>query len=1092
MPRFGACCARSPGLRQPAADVAWHLSVCLGCSRRRASLACLVAPCGALRLVRSGRSRCSSRLSRCCGAFPQPGGLGARLYWAAARGTQRPAVKRAHCACRWPPPRQGRWALFASYPFGAPRWGWPWRVPLAPVLGCVRCAGWRVWTRSLMCLVSRTVRRSTGDLAGAPGLFCVDANTSPCGSEDARPGSCASVRVLILPGQVGRASLPGAFWCASPFPLAALSFGFAGPRPGWSCPCFGPLFALTWPLLLLLFFLLRLSVQFCLAPPLSLAFLGFRPRVPWALAICVVSFAGITLLGSPCALAFFVLPCPRPLPGGCPPPPPCYAVVAVPRCLALVFFFPLLSSRRRPPCPRSSVFSGPGCPGPWRWFVSAVPGFPWSVFFFCLPPLDSSCALACFLSPGWPVVVPRWLLPPPPPSVSCGFGRSRSAPPFFFFFFLLWAPPLSLAFSGLRPVVPWAWALCFVCFSRLPAARLSVRSCLVCVSRLAVGRPLVVVAPPPLPFGVSPFSSLLLGAFFCFFFPLCAHVVSGFLWFPAPGALGLGAVRSLLCWPAASRLSVRSRLFLAFRLAVDCSLVVAPPPPFVSRGFPRCRSVLCAVCCAVLCVPWCIAAPRCCALCRPVLCCPVLCCFVALVSCRCLLRRASWRCPSPWGPVLCGAVLCGVPPRCVLCAACVLSWRGGACCFLPLCFVLCVSRGAMLCLPCPLRSVQCCASLCWCACVVLFVWCVLLLAPGAVVRCCMLCCFLWCAVVRCWVWGPVVVCWWPVSVSVSLSGRVVCFSVVGLVCCGALLPCVVFCGAVLSRGAVLLCSAVVLWCCWGLLCPPVACCAVLCCAVGWLCCFLPGGGVCVLWCSFPRAVRSLFSPLCALRCLVVLAVVPCVPVSCAVAQCCRVVLCCRVLLSLCGAVCVCFALLWPVVRRRAVLCCAVGCLCCFFARWWRLCAVVPFPSLPARTKNINYLTCHPALLAVLWLACLGGCGVLDLTRRTFHLQRKGGESVEGGAGAGGEGTWRKKEGVRDLYRGAACFEFFFSCFTRCSRRSFLYVDGVLDGGGDGVMFLLALRCLWRYLFVYLGSKFSTSCLNAFRRGLFALSVFYAI
>ena len=39
------------------------------------------------------------------------------------------------------------------------------------------------------------------------------------------------------------------------------------------------------------------------------------------------------------------------------------------------------------------------------------------------------------------------------------------------------------------------------------------------------------------------------------------------------------------------------------------------------------------------------------------------------------------------------------------------------------------------------------------------------------------------------------------------------------------------------------------------------------------------------------------------------------------------------------------------------------------------------------------------------------------------------------------------------------------------------------------MFLLALRRLRRYLFVYLGSKFSTSCFNAFRRALLALSVF---
>ena len=43
----------------------------------------------------------------------------------------------------------------------------------------------------------------------------MDADTAPCGSEDATPGSRAPVCVLALLGRVGRASLPGAFWCAS-------------------------------------------------------------------------------------------------------------------------------------------------------------------------------------------------------------------------------------------------------------------------------------------------------------------------------------------------------------------------------------------------------------------------------------------------------------------------------------------------------------------------------------------------------------------------------------------------------------------------------------------------------------------------------------------------------------------------------------------------------------------------------------------------------------------------------------------------------------------------------------------------------------
>ena len=833
MPWFVACCARSAGLRHPAAVAAWHLSVCLGCGWQRASLACLVAPHGAPRVVRSGRCRCSSLFSGHRGAFPHPGGLCPRLYSVATRGTQRPAENRAHCACRWPPPRRGRCARSASYPFGAPRWGCPWRVPPASVSGCVRCGGWRVWTRSLTRPVSRTVRSSTGDSAGAPGLFRVDADTSPCGSEDAGPGSRVCVRVLALLGRVGRAGLPGAFWCASPFSFGRFVF----------LPCLAPS-GLRLPL--------SLSFVCPLLPPFAFFFVFFPflccrlLRAPFVSCFLWFPAPGALGLGAVCCLycwpraswlsvrsRFFgaawslTALC-------CCPPPPFVSRRCCRRSVPCVrFSFP---SCVRPCCLRLSLVSGPGCPGPWR------------------------CVL-----------------------------------------FVLWASrcPALRALSPRLCVLPGRWLLPGVC----------------CLPHFCVSR----------------FSSLPLGApFFFFFFPaLCAPVVSGFLWFPAAGALGLGAVRCLLCWPPASWLSVHSRLFRAFRLAVGCSLVVAPPPPpFVSRGFCRCRLVLCALCCAVLRVAGCGAAPRCCALCRPVLCCCVLCCFVALVCCRCLLCRALWRCPSPWGPVPCGAVFCGVPPRCVLCAVCVLSWCRGARCGSPLCFLLCVFWDAVLYVPCPLRPVRCCSLLCWCPCVALFVWCLLLLAPGAVVRCCVLCCFLWCAVVRCWVWWPVVVCWWRVSVSVSPSGRVVCFPVVDVVCCGALLPCVVFCGAVLLRGAVLLCSAVVLWCCWCLLCPPLACRAVLCCAVGWLCCFLPGGGVHVLWCSFPRAVRSLSSPLCALLCLVVLALVPCFPVSCAVALFCCVVLCCRALLSFCGAVCACFALLWPVVRRCAVLCCAVGCLCC--------------------------------------------------------------------------------------------------------------------------------------------------------------------
>ena len=58
------------------------------------------------------------------------------------------------------------------------------------------------------------------------------------------------------------------------------------------------------------------------APLLSLAFSGFRPRVPLASALCVVCFVGVPLLGSPCALASLVLlPWPLAAPWWLLPPP---------------------------------------------------------------------------------------------------------------------------------------------------------------------------------------------------------------------------------------------------------------------------------------------------------------------------------------------------------------------------------------------------------------------------------------------------------------------------------------------------------------------------------------------------------------------------------------------------------------------------------------------------------------------------------------------------------------------------------------------------------------------------------------------------
>ena len=131
----------------------------------------------------------------------------------AARGRWRPAENRAHCACRWPLPRQGRWARSASYPFGAPRWGCPWRVPPASVLGCVRCSG-------LACVDPVT------DASGFPYRPSFDGGLGRCtgavscgrrhrpfrvGGRHARvPRVC--VCVLFLAGSGGPASWARFFW----------------------------------------------------------------------------------------------------------------------------------------------------------------------------------------------------------------------------------------------------------------------------------------------------------------------------------------------------------------------------------------------------------------------------------------------------------------------------------------------------------------------------------------------------------------------------------------------------------------------------------------------------------------------------------------------------------------------------------------------------------------------------------------------------------------------------------------------------------------------------------------------------------------
>ena len=214
--------------------------------------------------------------------------------------------------------------------------------------------------------VSPTVRLATGDSAGAPGLFRVDAETALFGSEDATPGSHSCVRVCAPLGRVGWAGLFGAFWCASQLPVAGLGALFVGSAPSELG------FAL--PVVVAAFFF------FC-APRLSLAFRVFRPGVPWASAAC----------GPPPLFFFFFF---------LPPPPSAFFFSSAFLLFFLFggFFFRFLSFLFLLYCAGCAVLGRFECPGLWGVFACVVLGVVLRQGLFCACIVSFRAPCLCLLS----------------------------------------------------------------------------------------------------------------------------------------------------------------------------------------------------------------------------------------------------------------------------------------------------------------------------------------------------------------------------------------------------------------------------------------------------------------------------------------------------------------------------------------------------------------------------------------------------------------------------------------------------------------------------------------------------------------------
>ena len=86
---------------------------------------------------------------------------------------------------------------------------------------------------------------------------------------------------------------------------------------------------------------------------------------------------------------------------------------------------------------------------------------------------------------------------------------------------------------------------------------------------------------------------------------------------------------------------------------------------------------------------------------------------------------------------------------------------------------------------------------------------------------------------------------------------------------------------------------------------------------------------------------------------------------------------------------------------------------------------------------------------------------------------------------------KRKQIERARVQGRSVLKNYSSGSTRCSRSVCLYIYGVLENKGHGVVLVHSLRCLPRLLFTYLRPKNLSSRFYAFHSALFCLPVFGA-